>query len=276
MATGKDVTSFHVRHDFTPHLARETLLLLLAAPAISKDDILDRARAHDLELGHRQSADKLLASLRDLGFVERADNRAQYAAQLTPLGMRVATISQKDPLLFAELIHLRYFFLWPLQGHTDYFSWAYRIVCNALWNTAPTPLDSGRLVTTVLIAAEEEFTMTTASFSTASVLGVTNWLRQLSPPCIDGGLFRRRPISSPEAFTLALKAHQRATSQTRDAPLEIDSQTREQVCRALLLDEASFEEMLEQATEAMGLIRRRTTQSDLVLLRDSFLPELVY
>ena len=276
MAKGKGVSSFHIRHDFTPLLAREMLLLLLAAPTINKDEILARARVHDLQLGQRQSADKLLATLRDLGFVEHSDKRAQSAVHLTPLGVRVAAISLKDPLLFAELVHLRYFFLWPLRNGTDHFSWAYRTVCNTLWEAAPTPLDSGRLVATVLTTAEEEFASTTVSFSTASVLGITNWLRQLSPPCIDGGLFRRRPISSPEAFTLTLKAHQQATGQAVDGPWEIHARTREQVCRTLLLDEGGFDEMLEQATEVMGLIHRRTTQGDIVLIRDSFLPELVF
>jgi hypothetical protein len=275
MEEGKGVTSFHVRHDFTPTQARETLLLLLSSPATGNDEIVTRARAHGLELGRRQSADKVLASLRDLGLLQQPERSTRHFINLTPLGTSVAAIGLKDPLLLAELIHLRYYFLWSLHGRVDHFSWAYRVVCNALWETAPTPLDSDFLVTTVLTAADKEFAIASASFSTSSVLGITHWLRELSPPCLDDSLFRRRPACPTEVFVLALEAVRRAEDSVLNAPLTIHPSTKEMVCRALLLDEQGFDEMLEQTSETLGVMRRHTGHGDVVLIRDSFLPELI-
>lgn len=267
------MTSFHVRHDFTPVHGREALLLLAHAPAAGNDDLLQRARARGLELGERRSPDKVVASLRDLGLVSRSGHRATGLIELTPLGRELAAVALRDPLLFGELIHLRYWWLWTAEPAQ--FSWSYRMVASLLWEEAPTTVDTDRLVATVLEAAEREFGISGASFSSSSVLGILHWLRALSPPCLRGTSFQRRAACSPEAIIATLEGIHAARGRPLGSPLRLDAPGRELACRAMLLDDAALDEILFHAEESVGLLRRNGDGGEVVVLRHSLIPGLV-
>lgn len=269
------MSSFHVRHDLTPQMARETLLLLAASPLPDSGELVARARVHDFDIGRRSSPDKVIASLRDLGLIERPKTHGHQLA-LTPLGNRVADVAVRDSLLMAELIHLRYASLWTPEAGGEHFSWAYRTVADLLWDGAPTSIDTDRLVATILASADHQFAVRSISFSSSSVLGILHWLRALSPPCIHNGRFWRRSACSPEALTLAIEGLQVALGRPLGAPIRLDSDAKERVCRILLLDHAALDEMLADAEETVGLIRRNGDGGEIVLLRASALPGLVY
>jgi hypothetical protein len=269
------LTSFHVRHDFTPVHGREALLLLVNAPALGNDDLLQRARVRGLELGERRSPDKVVASLRDLGLASRSGHRATGPIELTPLGRELAVVAQRDPLLFGEFIHLRYWWLWAVHNPAAHFSWAYRTVTNLLWEEAPTTVDADRLVAAVLEAAEREFGVFGASFSPSSVLGILHWLRALSPPCLAGSDFQRRAACPPEAVVSALEGIQVTRGRPLDAPLRLDGAGRELACRATMLDDAALDDVLVLAEESLGLLRRSGDGGEVVVLRRSLIPGLV-
>jgi hypothetical protein len=265
--------SLHVRHDLTSVVAREAMLLLLQASAGSAGELRQRAQERGLELGERRSPEKALASLRDLGLVGRASGRG---IGLTPLGRRLAEVACRDPLLFGELVHLRYWWLWATRNPEVAFSWAYRLVADLLWEEAPTMVDSDRLVATVLAAAEREFNVAGASFSPSSVLGVLHWLRALSPPCLDGSNFRRRQTCPPESVVVCVEGIQAEQGRRAlGAPVRLDAPVRERICRATLLDDAALDDVLIQANETLGLVRRSGDGGDLVMLREPLVPELV-
>lgn len=268
------MTSFHVRHDFTPVHGREALLLL-QTPAVDNEELLIRARAHGLELGRRRSPDKVVASLRDLGLVGRASADRLDGIQLTPLGHELAQVAKRDALLFAELVHLRYWWLWTTGRSDARFSWSYRTVSDLLWDGAPAPVDGDHLVAAVLAAAEREFGVPGASFSASSVLGILHWLRALSPPCLARGTFHRRLACAPEALVVSLEGIQAASVRPLGTPLRLDGEAREQLCRATLLDDTALDEMLAQAEDALGLLRRSGDGGDFVVLRESLVPDLV-
>jgi hypothetical protein len=268
------MTSFHVRHDLTPTIARETLLLLRAAPALDGSDLLTRARAHGLDIGRRQSTEKVIASLRDLGLVTRPREGVRGLA-LTTLGGRIADIARRDPILFAELIHQRYWWLWTPESDGPHFAWAYQTVTRLLWDAAPTAVDSHRLVGAVIASAEHSLGATSVSFSPSSVLGILHWLRALSPPCIVEAQAQRRPACPPEALALALEGVRRTSGWPAGVPMRLEEAARQQICRATLLDEAALDEMLDQAGESLGLIRRCGDSGDSFLLPCSLLPGLV-
>jgi hypothetical protein len=261
--------SFHVRHDLTPSAARDALLLLRLGPMIDGADLMAQARARDLELGRRQSADKVLASLRDLGLIRRPLRGRPDGLALTPLGAAVAEIAVRDDLLFAELVHLRYWWLWTPEHGGPAFAWSYHTVTTMLWEGAPTPVDPDRLVAAVLAAAEQGFGTRGVSFSRSSLLGILHWLRALSPPCIIRGHFCCRPACPPEALLLALEGLQHASGQAIGMPLRLDRATRLRACRALLLDEEAFDDMLSQAEEAKALVRLNGGGRDAVVLSQS-------
>jgi hypothetical protein len=267
------MTTFHVRHDFSPILAREAMLLLRMASATDEQGFLDLARAHDFELGRRQSLAKVFASLRDLGLLARSIRGAQLV--LTPLGERLAALALRDELLLAELIHLRYCWLWTPEQGGEGFAWAYQTVAGLLWDEAPTSIDSDRLVATIIAGAEEVFNTKGASFSPASVLGIMHWLRALSPPCIIAGAFRRRPSCAPEALLLTLEAIAAVSGRPAGTALRLDAATRGRACRTLLIDGDAFDEVLDHLEAMSDLLRRASDGGETVLLLNSPLPGLV-
>lgn len=267
------MTTFHVRHDFSPPIAREALLLLRMAPVTNEQDFLALARSYDFELGRRQSPAKVFASLRDLGLVSRTARDEPLA--LTPLGRRLADLALRDELLLAELIHLRYCWLWTTETGGEGFAWAYQTVAGLLWDEAPTPIDTDRLVATIITDAEEWFAIKGASFSPSSILGIMHWLRALSPPCIVAGAFRQRPACAPEALLLTLEAIATVSGAPAGTALRLDAATRSRACRILLIDGDAFDETLGQLEELGSLMRRTSDGGETVLLLDTPLPGLV-
>jgi hypothetical protein len=271
------MTSFHVRHDFNPSVARDALLLLRLSEVPDEATLLQQARERDLDIGRRQSAGKVLATLRDLGFVERARTPSGGSLALTPAGRKVADVAVRDELLLAEFVHLRYWLLWnPDTSAGERFAWSYQTVAGLLWEQAPVSIDNNYLVSTVLSLAEQQFGESGISFSTSSVLGVLYWLRHLSPPCIvSEHTFQRRPGCSPEALLIALQGEYAKTGTSFGIPLRLDAATRNRVCRTVLLDIEMFDEVLAQAEEAFGIVRRHGDGGDMVFIREPFFPELI-
>lgn len=257
--------SFHVRHDLSPPVARDALLLLRAAPSPDGPDLLRRAREHDLELGQRRSVDKVVGSLRDLGFVERPAS-TQVGLRLTPLGRQLADVAARDPLLLGELVHQRHWWLWSPERGGPAFAWAYTTVARTLWADAPAEVDRDRLVAAVIDAAEQRFGLDAVSFSGSSVLGVLHWLRTLRPPCMAGSRFQRRLVCPPEALVITLAGCQARAGLPSGVPVRLDARTRTLACQALLLEEASLDEAIATAEESLGMVRQSGDGRDLLLI----------
>ncbi|NJL03536.1 MAG: hypothetical protein HC911_01195 [Chloroflexaceae bacterium] len=269
------MTSFHVRHDFSPIIARHALLLLRMAKVSSEEALLEQARARDLDIGRRQSVTKVFASLRALGLIEPALAEQRGQVRLTDLGRQLADVAVHDALLFAELIHLRYWWLWQPEQDRAHFAWSYRTIATILWDEAPVTIDRNRLVTMVLVAAEHQFGISGISFSTSSVSGILHWLRVISPPCIIGNTFRRRPTCPPEALVVALEGIATARGHPVGTPLRLDAATREHVCHSTLLEEEAMDEVLQQAEKTLGVIRRSGDGGETVLIREPLFPALI-
>jgi hypothetical protein len=258
------MTIFHVRHDFNPVVARDVLLILRTASVVDEQQLLEFARTHDFEVGKRRSAAKVLTSLRDLGLLTRAGHNEPFA--LTPLGTQIADVALHDELLLAELIHLRYSWLWTEEHGGEAFSWAYQAVTKQLWDEAPASINSDRLVTNVIAGAQEVFDVKGASFSSSSVLGILHWLRALSPPCIVNGTFRQRPACSPEALLITLEAIAAISHRPAGTAIRMDAATRQRVCRTLVIDHEAFDEVVAQAEDIGSLVRHRADGGEALLI----------
>ncbi len=259
------MSSFHVRHDFNPSVARDTLLLLHYGGVDTEEKLLQDAFIRDLELGRHHSASKILASLRDLQLLERA--RAGHSQLvLNSHGVRLAEIAARDAVLFVELIHLRYQLLWSPKWGGDYSSWAYCTVCEYLWNEAPCSIDSKQLAALVIQRASQELGESSISFSVSSVLGILHWLRALQPGCIFANTFRRRASCAPETLILALITAQQLLTRTSDQTLRLDTQMINVACRMTLLDKARFDEVIAQAIDAFGIVRRSGSSGDMLMV----------
>lgn len=276
------MTTFHVRHDLKPQLARELLLLLHHQEAKSSTELLQRARERQFEIGQRRSANKVLASLRDLGLIRKPSDVPQRGLIcLTELGHQIANIAIRDRVLFAELIHLRYWWLFPpytepqRQHNGPGFAWAYQTICKTLWDESPTRVDRDRLVAMILSTAPSIFQVRAVSFSSSSVSGILHWLKALTPSCLIDNEFHRRTTCPPESLVLALEGAYRVIGSPLGMPLYLEPNVRELVCQATFLDYEGFEEVLYEAELAFNLTRLTTHRGEGLLLRDSFLPGLL-
>ena len=268
------MTTFHVRHDFTPTVAREALLILRVADITSEHELLARAKEHDLEIGHRKSAAKVLASLRDLGLVKQS-SRGERTIALTPLGAQIAEVASRNELLFVELIHQRYCWLWAEKFGGEGFAWAYQTVTRELWNGAPTPIDRDQLVSLILASAGDVFDVDSVSFSTSSVLGVLYWLRALSPPCIQNDEFRYRPTFPAEALLVALEGIYALQGRRLGTPMYLDADTRVKISQVTLSDPEALQEVIFEAETAFDLIHYYGSRGEVITLNESLFPGLI-
>lgn len=239
-------SSFHVRHDLQPQFTYELLALLYSLPmGQSEESLRQQAEEQGFSLRLRKDYSKIISSLDDLDLVERSNK----TLLLTPIGRTIAEIGIYQRTLLPELIHFLYMTAYETNPLLRW-SWSYREVCNWLWMSAPCPLKGDKLVNIVSQLASSAFEEESISFSTQSVMGITNWLSALRPPCLDADKVFSRRITCPiELFVLAL--HHVYEQQRQGAlSLLITPNLRQDVCRICLITPEAFSELLEQ-TEAV-------------------------
>ena len=254
-------TGFHVRHDLRPNLARELLQILQAQPrGCSDNEIRQIAAAHGYDLRQRKSYAKLLRSLKDLEVIEQESE----AYRLNRHGQVIADISTYYPYLFPEFIHFLYYTSWD-NNEKKRFSWSYRTVSLALWQSAPGVVDRDSLVNLVIQQAQDRFAVDSISFSISSTVGILNWLGELQPTCLhqDGKVtyFELRPYCSVELFTLALH-HVWNKYRNGDLYVSISETLRQQICQICVLAIEAFTGMLDQAEESFPALHVRRERGE--------------
>lgn len=254
-------TGFHIRHDLQPNLARELLQILQAQPTGCNDnDIQQIAASQGYDLRQRKSHSKLLRSLKELDVIKQENGKYTLSRR----GEIIANVSAYYPHLFPEFIHFLYYTSWDSDA-SKRFSWSYRTVSLALWQSAPGLIDRDFLVNLVMQQAQEKFAVDSISFSTSSIAGILNWLGALQPACLQQDntktYFRLRPYCSVELFTLAL--YHIWNKNRNDGPYVSASDTlRQQVCQICLLPIEAFTTMLSQAEDCFPALHVRRERGE--------------
>lgn len=250
--------SFHVRHDLQPQFTYELLALLYSLPmGQSEESLRQQAESQGFSLRLRKDYSKIISSLDDLDLVERTNK----AILLTPTGRIVAELGIYQRSLLPELIHFLYMTAYDTNTLLRW-SWSYRQVCHSLWMSAPCPLKSDKLVNIVSQLASSEFEEESISFSTQSVMGITNWLSALRPSCLDAQkVFSRRLTCPIELFALALH-HIYDQRRQGAVSILITPDLRESVCRICLITPEVFSELLEQAEAVFDGINIRRERGE--------------
>lgn len=255
------LTGFHVRHDLRPNLVRELLQILQAQPIGCDDnDIQQIATAYGYDLRQRKSYAKLWLSLKELEIIERAGE----AYTLNQYGQIIANMSTYYPYLFPEFIHFLYYTSWD-NDENKRFSWSYRTVSLALWQSAPGVVDRDYLVNLVMQQAQERFLVDSISFSTSSIVGILNWLGALQPACLHQDekvvYFKLRPYCSVELFTLALY-HVWNKYRNDNLYVSISDTLRRQVCQICLISIEAFTVMFGQAEDCFPALHVRRERGE--------------
>lgn len=167
---------FHTRHDFKPSLGWEAFQLLSDVPpdGISASNLHTISKAVGSPLGRLSNLTKLLASMQDVGLIEKA----REGIALSKAGRSLAKGIGSYETGFHAAVHCLYAWKWIWDGDkkTASPSWSYREALRQILNSGSIGVDSDEIVLRLVSVAEEDFGKVKVSFSRASVSGVTAWL----------------------------------------------------------------------------------------------------
>lgn len=264
---------YHVRHDLQPSLTLELLLLLEAKSPCRTGDLVQFAQARGYRIANR-SFDQLVSSLSNLKIVAR---NTMAEIKLTPCGQLIAACTKQRPELLAELLHFTYYSLYDLASEPVpalRFSWAYREVCNFLWEQSNHFVKADQLVTLVQERAQvtfgdvEEFGV---SFSRDSVTGILQWLEALDPPCLrfnadEKRNFARRLLCPLDTLLLALQYLAYKPAQPLALQLQLTAPVRQAVASLCLIEPESLDDLLSDLAQSFGLAYRQTERGQWISL----------
>jgi hypothetical protein len=225
---------FHTKHDFTPELgwAAFQLLSTLGRVDLSAGELATAASASASPLARRSDLRKILASLQELGLVERDAKDARLSAA----GRALAEGPGAYEAGFRAAIHCVYCWKWLWDGNARQASpsWSYRQVCRSLLASSAAGVTSDDLVLQVVEAAEP-FEAERVSFSRSSVNGVLSWLKAQAPPLVStkGHRICRLPQQAPTPT--ALRLHLAALCGLRGGKAALDAANLELLAEGLLI-----------------------------------------
>jgi hypothetical protein len=191
--------------------------------------------------------------------------------RLGKFGRYARDLYSTNPALFFDLIHYRFYTAWPTTERLEFARfWLYWRVCDELWQTAPSSMDSFGLTNRLQQESHVSFPDLKPSFPERSVRGTFPWLVALSPPFlfkVDGkGTLRssRRSHCSPQLFHLATDLVLREERLKYGTAMTIGESQIEATCRMCLLDPErywSMAELTELSIRGFGLKRSQWGRS---------------
>ncbi len=184
--------------------------------------------------------------------VENTQGRKAYF-RLTDLGKQIKETYSTNHELFFELMHYLFYSSWkkslnPKLGKL----WLYSRVCEILWDTAPSEMDSLNMTGILQQEAQEVFPAHSPKFPVQGVRAVFPWLVTLTPPFLSKKtgrsllLSEKRKNCSPQLFHLALDLIYNQKQLKYGTSMAIGDEEIKSVCRVCLLDEGQFWEMADR------------------------------
>jgi len=238
----RDVLPFHIQHNITPSI----VIALLKSPEAIPTRLPISVKTWD-KVGK--------AFVQQLGILARDGS-------LAPLGERLRDLMKSHPDLLAEVIHGHLYTAYKFDFGVR-FSFAYATICDWLWERREVALTGEVLSELVGLVAQSgaEFygiPETEIAFSTNSVRGALNWLKELNPPVIERSelikrlIFRRRKHCHPLTVAWALSAWYRLNGIEVSEWLIWQSELEEFLSRCLLLDDGCAKIAVEVAANWTG------------------------
>ena len=202
--------AFHTRHDFKPDLGWEAFQLLSEIPSdgISSSNLHTISKSVGSPLARLSNLTKLLASMQDVGLIEKA----REGVALSTAGRALAKGIGCYEVGFRAAVHCLYAWkwIWDEDDKIASPSWSYREVLRQILGSGSIGVDSDEIVLRLVSVAEKHFGKVKVSFSRSSVSGVTVWLEGQALPLVrkEGKhiLCQNSSIPMAEAIRLHLAA----------------------------------------------------------------------
>jgi len=252
---------FHVRHSAKPTAIKEVLLILHEQEIKNVQQMLEIGRDRGYSIGTVATSEQSIKEnpvrvARDLGLVHAE------SLSLTEMGQQMVALMHSKPKTVEELLHYLNYSTWdPSIPEQNCFSWSYKTVCDILWERNTVTINRQQLVSWLDEMAHDQFEISHTSLSNNSILGIMNWLWELTPAVLgleERGkvVFSRRSFCPPELFTMAVDFFYRHNHVEYQTNMLLDPAKQESICKVCLLDPTSFDDTLEWACGQFEFIRQ--------------------
>lgn len=174
-----------------------------------------------------------------------------------------------------DILHGLQYQLWSrLRPEDNPASWAYKTICDILWQTQTMPQakDFAAMIAAQRQKSNQGPSQAGAAFSTKSIHDAYDWLLPLRPPVLLGvkssqqgrsfkeAIFVRRAYCSLPLFVMAVSYFMRETDHPWGDTLRIGEEERHTVCAASLVEPDTFPVLLGLAADRYpNLIRVQQT-----------------
>ena len=236
---------FHTRHDFKPGLAWEAFQLLSQVPpdGISASSLHAISKAVGSPLGQLSNLAKLLASMQDIGLIEKT----QEGIALSKAGRFLTKGTGSYEIGFRAAVHCLYAWkwIWDRDEKTASPSWSYREVLRQILNSGSIGVDSDEIVLRLVSVAEEDFGKVKVSFSRASVSGVTVWLESQALPLVKKKGKRIFCQNSSTSMADTIRLHLAALCSIDNGEVVLDDKKAQLLAEPFLIQTDSMTGLLE-------------------------------
>ena len=183
----------------------------------------------------------------------KGERNHYYLFRILPIGRQILETYSTNRDLFFDIIHFLFYSTW--HRSKDVFRgrfWVYSSVCDELWLTAPSMMDSFELTAKLHADSQQLFPEAEPTFPERSVRAVFPWLAASAPPFLEKGessqKFRsqRRAFCTPQLFHLAIDLFYTIRSLKYGTSISIDDETIQLISKTCLLDPNQFWDMADR------------------------------
>lgn len=199
--------------------------------------------------------------------VEKHKGGKRVHFQISTLGRYLQELYSTNTELFYDLMHYFFYSTWLISKDIRRARfWVYTEVCNELWTTAPSEMDSFQLASKIQSLALETFPDHYPSLSERSIRAGYPWFGKLAPPFLkklgtkSELTSERRSYCTPQLFHLAINLHYIQKQLSYGTSLNVDDEIIKKISMTCLLNPERFWEMAERTQMMIKGVEMRKSQ----------------
>lgn len=192
-----------------------------------------------------------------LGLLDREREGNTYIYTVSDFGGKILNLLNFNKSLCFDLLHFALSNAWEIDRNEHWgWSWVYKNTAKLLWETKPSTLDKGKILSQIINMADEKIPEFKAKINPKAISSTIIWLSDLIPPFIvpfseakqsDDYSIDKRDNCNPELLLLAICSEYKLRELPFSTPLLIDEEVKTEVSKLCLLKEDQFWPMVDLA-----------------------------